>query len=363
MSLGGVISGPCAHHPPFFNDVHSLMQNIMGDLTRMRESVDTADAAHQKECDKLRKDIEQECHEAREYMNKFRYEFDELVHRRVETVVEGLEEMERSQRVKDRHQQRQIDTLEGEVDQLGSSLGGVKRYWQRIKKNSLGRDKIVRELVEQQHLKKAGGPETDAQYLQKSGERRQSHLQMAIANLQAQKAQADSYALAEQVRSRLKGAAQYLHQQDWRRFLQSQDADGSGQISYREFRVMCTAELKLQEPDENLKLVFDSLDFDSSGEISIAELIEFVADPAQRMRSRMKAAAAATGNDWQKIIDEIDFDKSGQISMPEFRRLCQTRLKLPETEVHLASVFRAVDTDHSGEVSIRELTAWVEGKR
>lgn len=374
MSLNGVISGPCAHNPPFFNDVHSFLQNIMGELTRMRESVDEIEVAHQKEVETLRKDIEQECQEARDTMNKFRYEFDEMVHRRVESLVEGLETMERKQRMKDHHQQRQIDDLESEVNSLCNNLGRVGATWKRVKHNSLNHDAMVRSLAAQQHLPKPGTAEkpstagtsgTAGSRTTTRGHqaRRESALGAAIYDLQRQKAESDSYELAEQVRIRLKGAAQYLPDEDWQKHMREHDTDHSGQMNWPEFRTMCREELKLQEPDASLKLIFDCLDFDSSGEISVEELINFVSDPAERMRARLTRAVARTGNDWQKIIDEHDLDQSGQISLGEFRRLCRNKLKLPEKEIHLASVFKHIDADHSGEVSLRELTAWVQGRR
>mmetsp|Transcript_33656 Transcript_33656/g.104496 ORF Transcript_33656/g.104496 Transcript_33656/m.104496 type:complete len:358 (+) Transcript_33656:79-1152(+) len=357
MSLAGIIAGPSAHDPPFFNDVHSLLQNVMGELTRMREAVDSNDAEQQTACDQLRKDIEQECHESRENMNKFRYEFDELVHRRVETVVEGLEEMEQAQRFKDRHQQRQIDTLQSEVDNLVANLGGVSKAWRRIKHNSKESQRIVKDIAESQQL------ERFTQRANKANNRRRSSLQEVIGDIARRKEESDTFNLAEQVRARLKGAAQFLHGEDWERALRDQDADGSGQISYEEFKVMCRTELRLQDSDSAFRLIFDCLDADGSGEVSLQEMAEFVDNPANRMRSRLKRAAIETGNDWRKLIEEQDPDNSGQISFAGFRRLCHRRLKLPEKDFNLISVFRAVDADHSGTVSIRELTAWVEGRK
>mmetsp|Transcript_110968 Transcript_110968/g.324602 ORF Transcript_110968/g.324602 Transcript_110968/m.324602 type:complete len:362 (-) Transcript_110968:41-1126(-) len=361
MSLAGVISGPSAHDPPFFSDVHSLLQNVMGELTRLRESVDSNDVEHQQACDSLRKDIQQECHESRESMNRFRYEFDELVHKRVETVVEGLENMEQSQRFKDRHQQRQIDTLESEVNNLYVNLGNVSKCWKRAKQNSQDSNRLVREMVERQQLDRTASPGKHQQ--QQPRGRRRSQLETAIDELSEKKAQSEVYELAEQVRSRLRGSAQFIAGEDWQRMLREQDRDGSGQVSFHEFRVTCRTVLKLQEPERSLKLIFDCLDYDGSGEISVEELIEFVSDPQLRMRTRLKKAAQQTGNNWRQVIQMHDVDNSGQISFPEFRRLCHTTLHLPEKDFHLWTVFHAIDKDHSGEVSVRELTAWVEGRR
>jgi len=343
MSITTSIAGTSKHEPPFFSDVHSVLQNVMGELSRLREGVDTQDALHQQACEMLRKDIEQECHESREGMNKFRYEFDELVHKRVETVVDGLEEMEQTQRLKDRHQQKQINALEEEVRGLRTQLREVTRQWTRFKVHSLDRHRIVNErlLLE-----------------------RESNLPPPVREpITTSKSEQDACALAVGMRARLKGAAQYLRGEDWDRIFREQNSDGTGKISFTEFRAMCRTVLRLQEPDSLLRVVFDSLDMDSSGDISIEELVEFVADPNERMRARLKRAVRETGNDWRKIVKEHDLDNSGQISFSEFRRLCHYRLKMLDRDVHLRQVFKAVDEDQSGEISIRELTAWVEGRR
>merc|ERR1719158_1782003 len=85
-----------------FNDVHSFLNNTMVDLSKLRETLEANEDLRQSEIDALRKELEHERFENREQINKFRYEFDELVHRRVEKVIESIEEMQRSQK-KRRH--------------------------------------------------------------------------------------------------------------------------------------------------------------------------------------------------------------------------------------------------------------------
>jgi len=333
----------------------------MGELTRMREAVDAHDAEQQKACDQLRKDIEQERHEGRESMNKFRYEFDELVHKRVETVVEGMEQMEQAQRHKDAHQQRQIDTLAAEVDNIYANLGGVTQTWRSLKQHSQESKHVVQDISASQAVDNFVA--RDRKISQRAAQRRRSSLQEAIQDVWQKRDESHGHDLAEQVRSRLKGAAQSVCGQDWQRVLLQQDRDGSGQISLHEFRAMCRTTLRLQEPERNLQVVFGCLDAANSGEISLQELVAFISDPASRMRSRLRRAVQATGASLQKLVEEHGSEHDGQISFSEFRRLCHKKLKLPETDYHLAVVFRHVDAHHSGAVPVRELAAWVEGRR
>merc|ERR1712039_1028394 len=67
------------------------------------------------------------------------------------------------------------------------------------------------------------------------------------------------------------------------------DLDGSGQISWDEFRSMCRRVLKLTDQDIHLRYVFQKLDGDDSGEISIEELISFVQDTAALMKIQKSA--------------------------------------------------------------------------
>lgn len=329
------------HHAPFFNDVHSHLQNLMAEISRVREGVDKHEVWHKQSCDKLRKELEQERFESRESMNKFRYEFDELVHKRAETVLEGLEEMEQNQKHKDRAQQQQLDTLESEMQNLKVNLGGVNTAWRRYKDNYKKRTKLAQQCESK-----------------KSTEQRNT-LFNKLTTIQMEDEERKKYEVAEVMRVRLKGAAQFMKGADWERVITSVDADGSGQIGFPEFRKLCRGELRMAEPDSYLRVVFESLDEDGSGEVSVEELLQYVADPGQRMRTRLKNAVESMGSDWARLLHEQDKDGSGQISFDEFRDFCRLQLKLLDHNVHLQAVFSSVDDDNSGEVSISELSKWV----
>merc|ERR1712137_803489 len=105
----------------------------------IRSSLQDKDTKLQEMTDELRREISEERKCNREETNKFRYDFDELVHGRVESVLTSLEEMEQTQKRKDRSQQQQLDTLESDLHKLNVSLAHVNGKWSRFKENSLQR--------------------------------------------------------------------------------------------------------------------------------------------------------------------------------------------------------------------------------
>mmetsp|Transcript_6469 Transcript_6469/g.13314 ORF Transcript_6469/g.13314 Transcript_6469/m.13314 type:complete len:346 (-) Transcript_6469:123-1160(-) len=345
------MAGPGALQPKdpvLFSDVHSFLHNMSAEMARMRDMMDANQVRAQESGEKIRKDLEQERYESRETINKFRYEFDELVHKRVEAVLEGLEEMEQNQKYKDRQQQDQLDKLEAEIGNLKVNLGHVNGKWTSLKLNCQNRKPLCKPKKPRPSQGVHGG---------------RGSLGAACDDILYNQAKIKMFNMVEVMRVRIKGAAQYLHGEEWQRFLRELDTDGSGQIGIDEWFVLCRKKLRLTEADAELKGVFDSLDADNSGEISVEELIEFVGDPAERMRHRLKIAAEAKGTSWAKILKEIDEDGSGQISFLEFTHLCRVNLKLLDKDVQLHHVFNIVDEDHSGEISCEELAHWVEHGR
>merc|ERR1719146_530073 len=84
--------------------------------------IQTNDEARRVEIEELRKELEQERFERRDQINRLRYEFEEFVHRKIDKVLEEVEEMKRTEHGDDQMQQNQIDRIHEKVDTLKQSL-------------------------------------------------------------------------------------------------------------------------------------------------------------------------------------------------------------------------------------------------
>jgi len=79
-----------------------------------------------------------------------------------------------------------------------------------------------------------------------------------------------------------------------------------------------------------------------------------------RMRLNLKAAAFRDGHiKWIDLFNEIDPDGSASISWSEFRDMCRNKLQVTATDWDLRMLFRKLDYDQSGELSIQELVDFI----
>jgi len=79
------------------------------------------------------------------------------------------------------------------------------------------------------------------------------------------------------VKMRLKHAATIVGGSSWQNFFKDCDPDRSGLLDWDEFVTMCRTKLHLADRDNHLRILFERLDEDASGELSIEELIAFIA--------------------------------------------------------------------------------------
>lgn len=78
------------------------------------------------------------------------------------------------------------------------------------------------------------------------------------------------------VKIAIKHAASRASSIGWRQFFRECDEDDSGHMDWEEFHHMCRDRLKLPEQANHLKMLFEKLDKDDSGELSIDELIDYI---------------------------------------------------------------------------------------
>ncbi|CAJ1326885.1 unnamed protein product [Effrenium voratum] len=78
------------------------------------------------------------------------------------------------------------------------------------------------------------------------------------------------------IKLRIKQAASLHGQNGWRDFFHECDQDQSGYMDVDEFFDMCRHKLHMEDRKSHLQLLFEKLDEDDSGELSIDELIAFI---------------------------------------------------------------------------------------
>lgn len=84
------------------------------------------------------------------------------------------------------------------------------------------------------------------------------------------------------------------------------------------------------------------------------------------VKTKLRAAAyTAGGTNYKKLFRFYDRDNNGTICQKEFMSLARKDGKITRimmTDQELSQVFHVVDQDHSGEIEVNELVAWITGK-
>lgn len=195
----------------------------------------------------------------------------------------------------------------------------------------------------------------------------------------------------EKLRSRIKAAAYDKGRQNWRRLFREQDKNFSGGISFEEFTSMCRKVLKLDEPVNDLRQVFNCIDSDRSGECDIEELVHFVSEardvytkrspePSRaatvgqiqarremknnewigKTRYELKLLVEEKGGDFVVFFSELDTEGKGTLSFEEIAAMCRTLLNLRMPTHILRIVFNAIDVKLNGQLSQEDLLNFVE---
>eukprot|EP01043_Picozoa_sp_COSAG02_P049811 COSAG02_NODE_5043_length_4701_cov_3.161886_2_plen_531_part_00 len=172
------------------------------------------------------------------------------------------------------------------------------------------------------------------------------------------------------------------------------DADNDGSLSLVEFTTAVRDGGKIPSvmmTDSDVQQLFDLVDTDESGEISIEELVAFVwaEKPTRTMERKQKSLAGKTERaqvnmlkkrlqsmamstvggtgaiiDPEEIFRRYDKDTSGALDLSEFTTAVRKGGKIPPasmTDGDLRQLFNAIDTDSSGCINIEELVAFVWG--
>mmetsp|Transcript_78062 Transcript_78062/g.207154 ORF Transcript_78062/g.207154 Transcript_78062/m.207154 type:complete len:148 (-) Transcript_78062:105-548(-) len=120
-----------------FNEAHSFLQNISGELEVFKQEVVQDHEQRKMEIMEARRKLEQEKFERREQINKLRYEFEDFVNRKVDKVLEDIEEMKMTEKRDDNSQQQQIEYILHDMELLREDLFAIQAGWGKLVSNCM----------------------------------------------------------------------------------------------------------------------------------------------------------------------------------------------------------------------------------
>merc|ERR1712014_202064 len=118
-------------HSGMFEDVHSSLSSVVKNIGYYRQLAQENDQARIKDIDALRQKVANERHEHREQINKFRYDFDELVHGKIEKLIALIEAIHRNEKKDDREKVEKIIELRSELRKVKQNVSMVGSKWNR----------------------------------------------------------------------------------------------------------------------------------------------------------------------------------------------------------------------------------------
>jgi len=148
-------------HTTIFNDVHSALHNITSDLAHFRQLALDNDQARADEIEALRNKLQQERYEHREQINKFRYELDDLVHQKIEKLIDLIEMIHRNEKKDDREQREHIGRLRVELRKVKDSLKMVTGKWETFLQRATEERQPAKEVTAEIANKKKLFSDTD----------------------------------------------------------------------------------------------------------------------------------------------------------------------------------------------------------
>ena len=168
---------------------------------------------------------------------------------------------------------------------------------------------------------------------------------------------------------------------NWELLFKRLDADFSGRLDYAEFVKAVREGLRLDTSDEELQALWTYVDHDKSGEVTINEfqhgcyllILEgwplLNKDRLEKIVSIINGAAKRWlhASSWVKVFRAIDQDENDRLGYEELERVTRANgtqggLSLTTSELtdnDLKGLWRALDRDVSGEVTIDEFMGFM----
>merc|ERR1719277_2730359 len=99
------------------------------EVAQLKRRIAKDDEAMRLEAQQLRAEITKEKFARRNDLNAMRYEFEEFIHKKIDKVLEQVEDMRRTERRDDKSQQVEIDDMTEDIERLKRMLVGVQSAW------------------------------------------------------------------------------------------------------------------------------------------------------------------------------------------------------------------------------------------
>merc|ERR1712151_535111 len=116
---------------------HGFLHNIAGELELFKQEIVQDHEQRKMEIMEARRKLETEKFERREQINKLRYEFEDFVNRKVDRVLEEIEEMKVSEKRDDTSQQKQIEYIVHDMELLREDLFAIQASWGKLVSNCM----------------------------------------------------------------------------------------------------------------------------------------------------------------------------------------------------------------------------------
>mmetsp|Transcript_102094 Transcript_102094/g.264386 ORF Transcript_102094/g.264386 Transcript_102094/m.264386 type:complete len:135 (-) Transcript_102094:212-616(-) len=115
-----------------FHEAHSFLQNISGEIEVLKMDVLQDNEQRKAEIAEARSKLEQERCERREQIRRLRTEFEDFVSRKVDRVLEEIEEMKMIEQKDDSSQQQMLQHLVGDMQALQEDLRSINASWRKL---------------------------------------------------------------------------------------------------------------------------------------------------------------------------------------------------------------------------------------
>mmetsp|Transcript_58518 Transcript_58518/g.161966 ORF Transcript_58518/g.161966 Transcript_58518/m.161966 type:complete len:219 (+) Transcript_58518:95-751(+) len=132
QSLGATPIGGGPEDPGIFNDAHGFLQSVAAELEALKRHSFESDRQRCAEIQELRDLLERQCAERKDTISRLRYEFEEFVHKKIDKILEEVQEMKNRECGDDASQQDQIDRINAKMEALKASLFKVQGSWGKL---------------------------------------------------------------------------------------------------------------------------------------------------------------------------------------------------------------------------------------